>query len=145
MADAPQSFERHARIVFGYHRVTVAFVMIVLIWAVADVLRTPGAESFVFLCLALGLFLTALYARIFANRNQDRIIRLEERLRMKELLPSDQRSRINEFTTRQLVALRFASDEELPALAAQVLNENIADAKQIKSMIKNWRADHQRA
>jgi hypothetical protein len=64
---------------------------------------------------------------------------------MRELLPADLRPRIADFTVKQLVALRFASDAELPALARKVLDEKIEDQKAIKKLIVNWRADHQRA
>jgi Family of unknown function (DUF6526) len=70
------------------------------------------------------------------------LIRLEERMRMRELLPADMQSRIGEFTPDQLVAIRFASDGELPALSTAVLSGNIQKRAEIKKMIKNWRADH---
>ena len=82
--------------------------------------------------------------RTFALSAQDRIIRLEERLRLRELLPDDQQARINDFTTSQLIALRFASDAELPDLARQVLNEDITSRKAIKERIQTWRPDYQR-
>ncbi len=72
------------------------------------------------------------------------MIRLEERLRMEEVLPEDLKGRIGEFTTEQLIALRFASDEELPELARRVLDEGISDRKDIKKAVTSWRADHQR-
>jgi hypothetical protein len=75
---------------------------------------------------------------------QDRVIRLEERLRMRELLPADLHPRIHDFTIDQIVSLRFASDADLPALARQVLDEKLTDRKVIKQRIKNWRADSQR-
>ena len=89
--------------------------------------------------------LLALYARMFALAVQDRVIRLEMQLRMQGVLPANLRARIPEFTLNQLVALRFASDAELPALAGKVLGENLNDRKTIKRMIQNWRADDLRA
>jgi hypothetical protein len=76
---------------------------------------------------------------------QDRVIRLEMRLRLAELLPAEMQPRIPEFTVAQLVSLRFASDAELPALAKKVLDEKINDRKAIKKMIKNWQPDELRA
>jgi hypothetical protein len=73
------------------------------------------------------------------------VIRLEERMRMRELLPADLQPRINDFTVKQLVALRFASDAELPALARKVLDEKLTDQKAIKKLVTHWRADYQRA
>ncbi|MEJ2203706.1 MAG: DUF6526 family protein [Gemmatimonadota bacterium] len=90
------------------------------------------------------LILVSYYARTFALGVQDRLIRLEERLRMERLLPDDLRARIGEFSTEQLVGLRFASDDELPELARRVLAEGITDRKVIKKSVGNWRADHQR-
>ena len=84
------------------------------------------------------------YARAFAVQGQDRVIRLEERLRMERLLPDELKPRINDFTMDQLIALRFASDAELPGLARKVLDEDIGDRKTIKQMIVTWRADYQR-
>jgi hypothetical protein len=76
---------------------------------------------------------------------QDRVIRLEMRLRLERLLAPELRSRIPEFTVAQLISLRFASDGELPALARQVLDENLTDRKAIKRRIKNWQPDFLRA
>jgi Family of unknown function (DUF6526) len=76
---------------------------------------------------------------------QDRVIRLEERLRFEHVLPADMHPRIGEFTIDQLVALRFASDAELPGLARKVLEEKIVERKAIKKLIKTWRPDFARA
>jgi hypothetical protein len=75
---------------------------------------------------------------------QDRVIRLEERLRMERVLPAELRPRISELTTKQLVSLRFASDEELPELVRRVLGGELAERNDIKRAVRNWRADHQR-
>ena len=83
-------------------------------------------------------------SRLFPLGVQDRVIRLEERMRLERLLSDNQRGRIMEFTTEQLIALRFASDEELAELAAQVLERGMADRKEIKQAVKVWRADNQR-
>jgi hypothetical protein len=84
-------------------------------------------------------------ARVFALKVQDRVIRLEERLRMERLLPADLQARIEEFSVPQLVGLRFASDAELPELARKVLDEKVKEAKAIKRMVKSWRGDFLRA
>ena len=97
------------------------------------------------LLLAIAFILLAFYSRIFALTVQDRVIRLEMRLRMQQLLPAELRPRIPEFGVNQLVALRFASDAELPALAKKVLDEKLNDRKAIKQMIRDWQPDMLRA
>jgi len=92
---------------------------------------------------ALALLILAFKSRINDLKLQDRLIRLEERLRVASVLPSNQLAHINELTTRQLIALRFASDEELPALVHKTLTQNL-EPKAIKQNITNWRADNHR-
>ena len=147
MAEKPyaQSFAKHARIVPGYHFVTFGILLVNLVWTVREAVRAFSFDELIEVALAVALILMFIYARLFALGVQDRVIRLEERLRMERLLPADLKPRIEEFSVPQLVALRFAGDEELPALARKVLDENIADRKAIKQLIKKWRPDFQRA
>jgi hypothetical protein len=95
--------------------------------------------------LGIAFVLIFFYARTFVLTVQDRVIRLEMRLRMERLLPPELRSRVSEFTVPQLISLRFAGDDELPVLARQVLDEKLSDRKTIKRRIKNWQADFLRA
>jgi hypothetical protein len=95
--------------------------------------------------LALALIAGFLSARRFALAVQDRVIRLEERLRYQRLLPADLQPRIEEFSVAQLVSLRFASDAELPALARKVLDQKMQERKAIKQLVKNWKPDYLRA
>ena len=94
---------------------------------------------------ALALFMLAGLGRTFALKVQDRVIRMEERQRCERLLPAELKSRIAEITPEQFVALRFASDGELPGLVNKVLTDKISDRKAIKQMVKNWRGDYLRA
>ena len=94
--------------------------------------------------MAAALMILFFYARVFALRVQDRVIRLEMRLRMRELLPDDLQDRIDDFTPTQMVGLRFAGDAELPGLARKVLDENVTAAAPIKKLVTDWRADHHR-
>jgi hypothetical protein len=144
MSNKPQNFENHAKMVPGFHYVGSILLLSLLIWAVLGVVRGGGLESIMVVIGVVTLILIGFYARSFALGVQDRVIRLEERLRMAELLPEDLRPRIHEFSTEQLIGLRFASDEELPGLARRVLDEGIADRKTIKKAVTHWRADHQR-
>jgi hypothetical protein len=94
---------------------------------------------------ALALFMLAVLGRTFALKVQDRVIRMEERQRCERLLPAELKSRIPEITPGQFVALRFASDGELPGLVSKVLTDKINNRKAIKQMVKNWRGDYLRA
>jgi len=146
MAQAkPQSFENHTRIVPAYHMVAFPILAINLLWSVYRVIRSFSADAVIGLLLAFALVIIFLFARMFTLTVQDRVIRLEMRLRLEKLLPADLQPRIPELTLSQLVALRFASDEELPALTRRVLTENITDRKVIKQMIQKWNPDHLRA
>ncbi len=140
----PQSMTSHARYVPGYHIVLATLLFVVLVWAIVLVVRFPRWPSLFGLLIAVSLIFIFWYMRAFAVTVQDRIIRLEERLRMGELLAPDLKARIPEFTTEQLIALRFASDGELLALARRVLDEKITDGDAIKQLVTHWRADHLR-
>jgi hypothetical protein len=102
----------------------------------------PFFDRLLSVLLAVAFVLIAWYARTFPLKAQDRVIRLEETLRMERLLPPDLKARASELRPRQLIALRFASDEELPELTRAVMDRGITDTKEIKKMIRNWRADH---
>jgi hypothetical protein len=93
--------------------------------------------------MSIVLFMMAEISRSQTLRAQDRIIRVEERLRLHALLPSDERAHIDELSIKQLIALRFASDAELPALVRKTLTQNL-EPKAIKQSIVNWRGDYHR-
>ena len=146
MADkAHQNFENHARLLPAYHFVAFPLFAINFFYMLYQVVTAFSWANLVGFGLSVALILLFFVARLMALTVQDRVIRLEERLRMRALLPADLQPRIEEFTVKQLVALRFASDQELPALARKVLDEKIADQKAIKKLVTNWRADYQRA
>ena len=144
MADKPQSYENHAKLVPMFHFVALPILMINFLIAAYEMVTTFSFGSVRFALVSLALVIGVLLARVFALGAQDRVIRLEERIRMQRLLPDDLQARINDFTTEQLIGLRFASDEELPELARKVLDEGTAERKPIKQMIKTWRPDLQR-
>ncbi|MSO20144.1 MAG: hypothetical protein EXQ56_06705 [Acidobacteria bacterium] len=145
MADqATQNFKNHARFVPAFHMVLFPILFINFIWSIVQLVRSFSFGTVMGVLLAIGFIILFFCARVFALTAQDRVIRLEMRLRMKEVLPADLRARMMEFTPGQLIALRFASDEELPELARRVLTERIEDRKVIKQMIKTWVPDHLR-
>ena len=141
----PQTFANHARYVPGFHFVTGALVIVVLFWALYRLATQRSADALFATLIALALLGEFWYLRAFPIAVQDRVICLEERLRYATLLPADQRSLYDRLTRDQLVALRFASDAELPALAKRVADENITQRAQIKALISQWRPDHMRA
>lgn len=140
-----QNYANHARFVPLYHFVAGPILLINFGFQIYRVVERPGTETIISLLLAIALVLVFLYVRAFANTVQDRVIRLEMRLRLANILPVDMRQRITEFTVDQLIGLRFASDAELPDLARKVLAEKIATRKAIKLLVKDWQADELRA
>lgn len=140
-----QSFKNHVRLVPAFHYFVLPVLIVNLINSLVRLRYGLTYASGFSVILAFALFLFAGLARTFALNVQDRVIRLEMQLRMEHLLPADLRSRIPEFSVDQLVALRFAGDDELPVLARQVLDEKLSTRKAIKQRIKNWRPDFVRA
>lgn len=141
----PQNYANHARYVVGYHFVAFFLLFVNLVWSVVQAFKHFGVASIIGVLLAVALVLLFFYARSFAVTVQDRVIRLEMRLRLGQILPADLKPRIGEFTVGQLVALRFAGDAELPALARKVLDERIASRAEIKRLVTDWQADELRA
>src|SRR5258705_11967783 len=140
-----QSFKNHARYVPLFHFFGIPVLVANAVWSVSRAFRHPAWETAFAALLGVALVVLFVYARSFALRVQDRVIRLEMGLRLRELLPADLLPRIPEFTIAQLVAMRFASDRELPALARRVLDERLQDRKAIKRLITGWQADNHRA
>jgi hypothetical protein len=140
-AATTQSFANHGRFDPPFHFVLAPLGLAAIILSVILLVRKPGAGSILGVLLAVGFFMIAAKTRAYALKVQDRVIRLEERLRLSMLLPETSRPRIVELTEPQLIALRFASDAELPALAMRSLNEGLT-SKQIKTSIQTWRGDY---
>jgi hypothetical protein len=143
---AEQNLANHGRFFPPFHFFVIPVMAINFFWAgyrwYATGFSWDGAER---VLLALGLFVGFGIARGMVLKVQDRVIRLEERLRYDRVLPADMKPRIGEFTVEQLISLRFASDAELPALARKVLDEKMTERKAIKQMVKTWRPDYLRA
>jgi Family of unknown function (DUF6526) len=144
MAESTQNYQNHAKFVPAYHYVLTLILLVNFLAMAYHAVRDPNLFDLWAVVMAAALIMTAFFARGFALKAQDRVIRLEERLRMRDLLPADLKGRIHEFTANQLIALRFASDAELPELAATVLRDKIESRDAIKKMVKHWRADDHR-
>jgi hypothetical protein len=137
----PQTFANHTRYDPPYHFFVVPVFFLLAIAGTIHFIRRPGWHSALMFVVAVALATATMKIRTYALRGQDRVIRLEERLRLAALLPEAARSRIPELTEGQLVALRFASDAELPALAERALSEKLSRAD-IKKAIQTWRPDY---
>ena len=143
---AEQSFSNHVKWVPTFHFFVIPVMVLNFISAIVRlVLRGVTWDKVVYLLTAAALLMLVFHARLFALKVQDRVIRMEERQRMTKLLPQDLQPRIGDFTPGQLVALRFAGDDELPGLARKVLSDQLTNAKSIKQMVEHWRPDHLRA
>jgi Family of unknown function (DUF6526) len=141
-----QNFANHAKTVPAFHFFVLPVLFLNIGWSVyrwkTSLWSLDGA---IWVLTSVAMLMGFLVARMFALSVQDRVIRLEERLRCQRLLPQDLQAHIEEFEPGQLISLRFACDSELPTLARKVLDEKIKDRKAIKQQIKNWRADYLRA
>jgi Family of unknown function (DUF6526) len=141
-----QNFSNHGRLFPPFHFFVVPVLLINFFWSIYRwKLSHFSLDGFVAVVVGAALLIGFLSARMMALSVQDRVIRLEERLRYERLLPADLKPRVADFTMSQYASLRFASDAELPALARKVLDEKLNDRKTIKQLIKNWKPDYLRA
>lgn len=141
---AEQNYGNHARFFPPFHFFAVPILAINAVIQLWHLVQSPDRGSLWTALVAVALVLGVLSARFMALRAQDRVIRLEERLRLAQVLPAELQPRIEELTMRQLIGLRFASDGELPQLVRKVLDGVAKSEKQIKQSVINWRADHER-
>jgi hypothetical protein len=140
-----QNYENHTQLVTGFHRVTLPLIILTLIGSVVNLVQSWGDHQRIYsasliVVLTLCVALTAVFARTFALKAQDRAIRAEENFRHFATTGKLLDSRL---TVKQIVALRFASDAEFVALARKAADESMAP-KAIKQAVKNWRADEYR-
>jgi hypothetical protein len=141
VADAPQTYENHTRWHAPYHFFVAPVLLLNFLIAVVQLVRDPGLERGWWLVVSAALLGLAGLARINPLRVQDRVIRLEESLRYYRLLPEELARRAGALTNGQMVALRFAPDEELEGLVREVLEGRLTKPGEIKRAVKNWRAD----
>jgi len=136
-----QNFKNHAKIVPGFHIVASLVVLTVLILGVILMVQLGfGLQTVMYLLMGIALLMLFAYTRIFAIQNQDKTIIAEENFRTFRLTGKLLNERL---TKSQIIALRFASDNEFVALCQKAVDENLA-AKDIKTSIQNWRADYNR-
>ena len=140
----PQNYGNHARMVAPFHYVALPLLLINFGWSIYRAITAMSTETIIGALTALALIIIGLFSRIHALWAQDRVIRLEMRLKLIEVLPDDLKSRVGDLSTAHLVALRFASDAELPGLVRRVLDGSLTEQKAIKQAIVNWQADYQR-
>lgn len=140
-----QNYQNHTRWNPLVHFVITPLLIALVIWALVCVIMEFEWFRVQILILAVGISLVSLAARLQALTVQNRVIRLEERLRYRELLPAELALRGSALPLGKIIALRFAADEELPELLQRVLSGELSTGKEIKMSIKGWRADHLRA
>ena len=136
-----QSYAHHTRRQPAFHFFLIPVLILNFVFAAVYGVRHPSLAAIWMIVLAAALLTLALLSRMNSVKAQDRVIRLEERLRLGILLPEHLRPRILELTERQLIALRFASDAEVAQLVDETLREKLGP-KEIKKKIRDWRADY---
>jgi hypothetical protein len=139
----PQTYASHTRRDPLFHFFALPVFLLLALAAVVHFIWRPGLHSGLMFLIAVALGVVVVKTRMYSLRVQDRVIRLEEQLRLVSLLPEPSRSRIPELTPGQLVGLRFASDAELPGLVERALSEKLSK-EDIKKAIQNWRPDYLR-
>lgn len=138
-----QNYKNHSRLVSGYHFVMSALLLLLLIGSIVNLVISGHEKLYsasLIVLLTVTMILVAFYARAFALKAQDRAIKSEEKFRYYLLTGK----KLNEaLRMRQIIGLRFASDEEFPALAEKAVKEKMSE-KEIKQSIRNWKPDYYR-
>jgi hypothetical protein len=140
-----QSFKNHARQTPAWTFGVLLPFLLNFIDAVVQLFERFGWETLLNLAMAVAFLILWWFVRRMALTVQDRVIRLEMRLRLREVLPAAMQADIPKLSRSHLVALRFASDEELADLVRDVVAGALAKPKDIKLKIRNWQADYLRA
>lgn len=139
-----QTFKNHVRWHVPHHFVLTPILLFNLIFAIVRIVQDFNTDRVAYLILAIGLLIMSVLVRTNSLTVQNRLIRLEERLRYERILPKELFARTHDLTPGQMIALRFASDEELPLLIERTLKGEFEKPSQIKREIKNWRGDYLR-
>lgn len=136
-----QNYKNHVRYFPLVHYFLTPIFTFNLIWQAVRLFQEPNWDRAENLLMAIAFIALSIAARIQALRAQDRVIRLEEALRYQKILRAELLEKAQGLTTAQIIALRFASDDELPVLIQRILNNELPTSKEIKMAIKNWRGD----
>jgi hypothetical protein len=136
-----QTYQNHAKFVPAFHFFVGPVLMANVIITIVRLAHHFDFYNAWAVVVALALLTLSFLARMFALKVQDRVIRLEMRQRLHQLLPADLQSQVDDFTPSQLIGMRFASDRELPDLARKVVTDNIQDRASIKQLVQNWQPD----
>jgi hypothetical protein len=145
MAERVQTYKNHLRWLPPFHFFVLPVLLLNFLNEIRHLWRYPSQGAAFTVVVAAALLTLAFLARTQAVAVQDRVIRLEMRLRLRQVLPAELQPRINDLSARQLVALRFASDAELPEIAREILEGKLQTGRQIKQRVKNWQSDWLRA
>ena len=140
-----QSFDNHTRWFPLQHFIIVPLLILLLIYRLIRFYQLPDVENAVWIGVVILLAFVSLSARLQALKVQDRLIRLEEKLRYRELLAPELCTRADALTLEQIIALRFAGDDELANLAERTIAGELKTPTEIKMAVKSWRADYLRA
>jgi len=135
-----QNYANHSRLVLGFHGVLFILILALLIGAIMNLINASDQNLYsasLLVLVSIILLLLMYYSRAFALKAQDRAIKAEENFRHFSLTGKPLN---NKLTVRQIVGLRFSSDEEFPALAEKTIQENLSESD-IKKQIKNWKPD----
>ena len=144
MAEETQTFATHRRWISAWHFFALPVLLINVFVVAMQSWRAPSLINGWALLVAIALVTGIFISRSMPLRAQDRIIRLEERIRLERVLPGDMRGRIGNLTAEQFIGLRFAPDDEVPELTKRALNGELKTRADIKRAIRNWRPDHMR-
>jgi Family of unknown function (DUF6526) len=144
MAKETQTFATHRRFIPAWHFFALPVLLINVFVVAGRFWRDPRPMNGWAVLVAIAVATGIAISRSMPLRAQDRIIRLEERIRLERVLPGDTRGRIGNLTPEQFIGLRFAPDDEVPELTKRALNGELKTRADIKRAIRNWRPDHMR-
>lgn len=143
MERKPQTLANHAKLDPLFHFFLAPVALAGVIYSIVRAVQAPGTTAYLHILAVLWAFLALFKVRLYALKVQDRVIRLEERVRLANLLQEPLKSKAAALTESQLIGLRFASDAELPGLVEKTLAGNLS-MKAIKQSVQNWRPDYWR-